>query len=118
MSTEPAEEPHTHGRILFSVGGVGLGNATRCEAIVAALEGHTEEIEELLATGAWVEAQAVKKLAPLHAAARGGHPEAINLLLAAGADVNAQAEVEYTPLHAAATGGHAEAIKALVMAGA
>ena len=64
------------------------------------------------------EAQAVKKLAPLHAAARGGHPEAINLLLAAGADMNAQAEVEYTPLHAAATGGHTEAIKALLAAGA
>ncbi len=45
MSKEPAEEPRTPGRILFSVGGVGLGNATRCEAIVAALEGHDVRLQ-------------------------------------------------------------------------
>lgn len=74
----------------------------------AAAKGDVAAIENLLASGAAVDARDQDQATPLIAAALGGQVEAAKLLLAKGADVMARNSGGFTALHAAAYGGSAE----------
>jgi len=67
--------------------------------LYAALKGHKEIAELLIANGADVDAKKAKDgVTPLHVAAASGHTEVVELLIANGADVNAQGVGGMTPL--------------------
>jgi cytohesin len=68
----------------------------------AAISGHKDVAELLLAHGADVSARSSFSDAPLDEAVRGGHKEVVELLLAHGADINAKDGFGDTPLHEAA----------------
>jgi Ankyrin repeats (3 copies)/Ankyrin repeat len=70
---------------------------------LAALFGHVQVCELLLAAGAHVNQQDREGKAPLHWAAARGHLRVCNALLAAGADVSVQNTLGNTPLHEAAS---------------
>ena len=55
----------------------------------AALEGHKEIVELLIAKGATVDVKKTDGWTPLHEATRKGHKEIVELLIAKGADANA-----------------------------
>ena len=111
----------------------------------AAIEGHKEIAELLIAEGADVNAKTNDGKTPLdeainpfynkteiadllrkhggkhgtiHSAVGGGDVEAVKEFLAAGADVNAKAEFGETPLHAAVSNDHKEIIELLIKEGA
>ena len=86
---------------------------------VAASEGRTEEVLELLATPVYTNANGmVKSNSPLHVAAKNGHGAIVRLLLERGADVSAKNILTNTPLHAAAAEGHALIVQLLLQRGA
>jgi hypothetical protein len=83
----------------------------------AAMEGHKEIVELLLANGADVNTKD-DGVTPLHFAASGDHKEIAELLIANGADVNAKGGDEATPLHWAAYNGRKEIVELLIAEGA
>ena len=93
----------------------GIGGLTPLH--VAALDGHKEIAELLIAEGAYVNAKN-KRGTPLHYAALSGHMEIVELLIAEGADVNAQDDDGWTPLHWPAGRDHKEIVELLIAAGA
>ena len=111
----------------------------------AAIEGHKEIAELLIAEGADVNAKTNDGKTPLdeainpfynkteianllhkhggkhgtiHSAAGGGDIEAVKEFLAAGADVNVKDKRRFTPLHWASISGHKEAVELLINNGA
>lgn len=86
--------------------------------MVAAKNGHTDILVQLLEAGA--DANVVAPYdTPLMAAARMGHVEVVTKLLEVGADANlAPRNSDYTPLMAAARGGYVEVVTKLLAAGA
>ena len=85
---------------------------------LAAYNGRTNEVEQLLAKGA--DPNALDKeygWTPLHAAAAGGHLPVVRLLLARGAKVNALDKRGATPLECAAR-GHTAVVRLLLDHGA
>ena len=64
----------------------------------AAIEGHKEIAELLIAKGADVNAKGVFEMTPLHEAAASGRKEMAEQLIAKGADVNAKNERGQTPV--------------------
>jgi ankyrin repeat protein len=74
----------------------------------AALAGHPDLIEELLALGADQEVLDRYGLSALHLAARGGNPQAVHLLLAAGVGLGARGGDGSTVLHHALISGSVE----------
>eukprot|EP00057_Strongylocentrotus_purpuratus_P026850 XP_011681324.1 PREDICTED: ankyrin-1-like [Strongylocentrotus purpuratus] len=68
----------------------------------AALEGHLEGVDDLIARGANVNKPSKGGLRPLHAAAQEGHAHIVDFLIMPGADVNVGCERGRTPLHTAA----------------
>ena len=111
----------------------------------AAIEGHKEIAELLIAEGADVNAKTNDGKTPLdeainpfynkteianllhkhggkhgtiHSAAGGGDIEAVKEFLAAGADVNVKDKRGFTPLHWASISGHKEAVELLIDNGA
>ena len=111
----------------------------------AAIEGHKEIAELLIAEGADVNAKTNDGKTPLdeainpfynktetadllhkhggkhgtiHSAVGGGDVEAVKEFLAAGADVNVKDKSRFTPLHWASISGHKEAVELLIDNGA
>ena len=85
----------------------------------AAFQGSIERVQELISSGADVNAKDEFDWTPLHDAAIQGHTQIVKLLIAAGANVNAQDnEEQYTPLHEAARMNYPEIKKMLIDAGA
>ena len=73
---------------------------------LAAVSGHKEVAEVLLANKASVDARDNVGYTPLHLAARKGHKGMVELLLTQGAEVNAKTIMGITPLDMAAWDGH------------
>jgi hypothetical protein len=84
----------------------------------AAGEGRLDELKELLAAGADVNARGSNDVTPLHAAALLGHKDVVEALLAAGASTNVRDWENATPLQMAAATGHLDIVKVLVASGA
>ncbi len=80
----------------------------------AALKGHKDVAEFLLANNAEVDGRDKYGHTPLHSAANGGSKEVAVLLLAHGADVNAKADDGETPLHMAAFFGYKDVVEVLL----
>ena len=86
---------------------------------LAAVNGHKEIVELLIAKGADVNAKDKFGDTPLHDAAMRDQKEVAELLIANGADVNAkQDNYGMTPLHRAAVWDHEEIAKLLISEGA
>jgi cytochrome c len=84
----------------------------------AALNGHPETIDALVAHGANLEVKTDQLGTPLHAAARRGQVEAVEALLRAGADPNSRDRWQFTPLMLAAHQGKSDVVAALIAGGA
>jgi ankyrin repeat protein len=84
----------------------------------AAVGGHKDVVELLLANKADVNAKANNGVTPLHWAAVRGHKDVAELLLASKANVDAKANNGVTPLHWAAVGGHKDVAELLLVHGA
>lgn len=68
--------------------------------------GRAQDVHDLLALGAGVDAPGAMGDMPLHAAARNGHAQIVEILLAAGANPSIRNEFGDTPSDAAARNGH------------
>lgn len=88
--------------------------------LVAAREGHTEIVRELLKAGADPRrVDGLIKATPGHKAGYRGHPEIARLLTQYGLEIDAQGPYNgYTALHDAVWHGHTETVKAFLAAGA
>ncbi len=84
----------------------------------AALHGHKEVAEVLMANGADVNARDSSGQTPLHFAVAGGRKEIAGLLVSKGADVNARNNSGETPLHLAVHNGRNEIAELLIAKGA
>lgn len=84
----------------------------------ALLSGETDNVKELIASGADVNAKAPNMGTPLLYACTVGNAEAARLLVNAKADVNAAGDTGYTPLMMACQTGNKELAELLVTAGA
>lgn len=85
---------------------------------LAAANGHTQCVAELLQRGADPSSAIENGATPLHVAAMYGRTECVTLLLKRGAQVNARTLQGFSPLHFAASEGHMEALVALMDGGA
>ncbi|RVE48123.1 hypothetical protein evm_007183 [Chilo suppressalis] len=114
MTTEAGGEVRT---------GTGAGGAASASLelgrhlLVAARDGHTQLVLDLMAKGApfttdWL------GTGPLHLAAGGDHAHTAGVLLRAGVSRDSRTKVERTPLHVAAHAGHAESAGVLLRHGA
>ncbi|XP_068625771.1 leucine-rich repeat serine/threonine-protein kinase 1 [Battus philenor] len=104
MDASP-DEDHFQGRLLHQ----------------AALWDNVELLQELVASGADVNARDSHQRTALHAAALAERSRCLHALLAAGADPDARSDESTggkTALHTAAERGHAENVRALLAAGA
>jgi ankyrin repeat protein len=84
----------------------------------AALYGHDDVIQILLAAGTDVMAKRKDGATSLHCAASNGHDTTVSLLLSANADMNAVDNNKCTPLILAAWHGHDSVVQILLGAGA
>ena len=80
---------------------------------LAALLGHTDELQKLLANGADVD-EKYRGRTPLHYAAYMGHLEVCKMLIEAGVDVDEKDESGWTPLMAAVHAGHEDVVDLLL----
>jgi pectate lyase len=85
---------------------------------LAALEGHRDVVQVLIANGADLDSQNGGVLTPLCWAARKGHRDVVELLISRGADVNAKDRRGRTPLRWAEYRGHTEIVELLRKHGA
>uniref|UniRef100_A0A673KFB1 Cortactin-binding protein 2 n=1 Tax=Sinocyclocheilus rhinocerous TaxID=307959 RepID=A0A673KFB1_9TELE len=86
--------------------------------ISAALNGHTDCLNFLLASGASADAVDETGFTPLHAAAENGHHGCVRALVKCGADLERECSQGMTPLYLACEQGHVECVKVLLDAGA
>jgi len=90
-----------------------------CTALhVAAQEGFTALMQDLIQHGAAVDATDIQAETPLHVAARAGQQDAIKVLLDTGAHIDAVSEEGHTPLLVAAHANKADACELLLDFGA
>ena len=85
---------------------------------LAAREGDTRCLSELLRNGADVDTKTTLGSTALHIALLGGKNDVIEMLLAAGADANNSLMYGRTPLHLAAAAGNSRVISLLLQHGA
>ena len=107
--------------VFFSLGS-NLGDRERnlkkaCE-MLAAMEGHTDTVQALLAKGADVNTKGSKGFTALMLAAYEGRTDTVQALLGKGVDVNAKSKNGFTALIAAKEKGHNEIVRILKEAGA
>ncbi|MCL4790357.1 MAG: ankyrin repeat domain-containing protein, partial [Verrucomicrobia bacterium] len=81
----------------------------------AASEGRLADLQQLVASGANVNASDAEKATPLHKAATAGQLPAVKWLLEHGASLNAKMRDRSTPLLLAASAGQTEVVKFLVL---
>lgn len=94
-------------------------NEARVSPLLNAVNsGSTEEVRQLLASGADVNAANEVGVTPLMNAAGMGNKDMVQMLLAKGANVNAMTTGKYTALMSAALTGQTEIVKMLLDAGA
>jgi ankyrin repeat protein len=89
--------------------------------LVAARDGHTEIVRELLKAGAQVRVEDwVFKGAPIHKATYNGNPEILRMIIERpGVDIDVQGPINgYTPIHDALWHGYTECAEILLEAGA
>jgi ankyrin repeat protein len=89
--------------------------------LVAARDGHTEVVRELLKAGARVRVEDwVFKGEPMHKATYNGNPEILRMLVdQPGVDIDVQGPINgYTPIHDAIWHGYIECVEILLEAGA
>ncbi|XP_016143361.1 cortactin-binding protein 2-like [Sinocyclocheilus grahami] len=86
--------------------------------ISAALNGYTDCLNLLLASGASADAVDETGFSPLHAAAENGHHGCVRALVKCGADLERECSQGMTPLYLACEQGHVECVKVLLDAGA
>eukprot|EP00057_Strongylocentrotus_purpuratus_P025597 XP_011680071.1 PREDICTED: myotrophin-like [Strongylocentrotus purpuratus] len=84
----------------------------------AALEGHLEDVDDLISRGAKPDKPSKGGLRPLHAAAQEGHTHIVDFLILQAADVNVECDLGQTPLHTAASSGFTGIVESLIAAGA
>lgn len=84
----------------------------------AAISGHKDVVELLLAKGADIDAGKFDIGTPLLYAVEKGHKEIAELLIAHGADVNVKRGAGDTPLHSAVRAGHKDIVELLIANGA
>ncbi|MFQ5937799.1 MAG: ankyrin repeat domain-containing protein [Acidiferrobacterales bacterium] len=84
----------------------------------AARKGDLDQVKQLIAAGANVNAKDKNGITPLHSAAVGNHREVAQALIASGADVNSKTNNGMAPLHLATFWGHAEMVALLKQHGA
>jgi len=99
---------------------LGGGNDGQTPLLVAAREGYTLIVQELLKAGADPRrVDGLIKATPGHKAGYQGHPEIVYLLTQHGLEIDAQGPYNgYTALHDAVWNGHTETVKAFLEAGA
>lgn len=85
---------------------------------IAAVQGHHEIAQLMLAAGARADFKGCSGATPFHLAAQEGHTDLVQLLLSAGATLDALDEHQHTPLLSAAGGGHTDVLKLLLDQGA
>jgi hypothetical protein len=83
----------------------------------AARSGNVQELQQLLAQGANIEAQNNIQKTPLHEAAEWGHAECVRVLLEGGANPNIQDQYGHKPLHKAAEWGRTDCVRLLLERG-
>ncbi len=109
------------GRFLIAAGfalGTGVLSAGAEPIHDAARNGDVGKLQQLLETGASVEANNSSKETPLMIAALAGKHSAVRLLLKHGADAQSRNNRGMTPLHAAAFSGSLDTVSLLLEAGA
>lgn len=80
----------------------------------AAMNGHFQAVQLLLARGAHVAAKNNEGVTALYWAANNGHASIIQLLLGKGANCRPKDKIGWTPLHRAAFNGHTGVARALL----
>ena len=85
---------------------------------LAALNGDTKTVEELIEAGADINAKNEQGITALHLAALNGHTKTVEELKKLGADIDAKNEQGITALHLAALNGHTKTVEELIEAGA
>lgn len=95
-----------------------IASGVNSELLEAAAAGHVERIQDLLASGASVEARDTIGRTALILAASEGHVEAVKVLLEKGSDVNAANQYGATALQFAVTNSKAEVVAILIDHGA
>jgi ankyrin repeat protein len=83
------------------------------EMHIAAQNGHTPCLEELLRAGADANLAKADGVTPVYLAAMGGHLDCVRALMAVGADLNAQCEDGYTALDVALKEGRLDCAREL-----
>lgn len=84
----------------------------------AARQGRSDDVGQLIASGADVDERGRGGNTPLYYAALHGHADVVRQLIEAGADVDVDNDFGSTPLHVAARAGHVDVIRALAEGGA
>jgi outer membrane protein assembly factor BamB len=88
------------------------------QLIVSTIRGESQQVTDLLARGADVDARAEAGHTALHWASAMGHAHLVKLLLQQGAEVNVVSRNDCTPLALAALHGHEGIVKFLLDSGA
>ncbi|MFC1614759.1 ankyrin repeat domain-containing protein, partial [Gemmatimonadota bacterium] len=121
ITGSPVKDPETleelRGRGVEIVGGENVRDG-HTELILAARDGHTNIVEELLKAGADVNEKDIFGETALILAIRNGRTEIVRKLLQASAEVNEKDYLDVAPLSSAIFVGNAEIVQDLLEAGA
>ncbi|XP_044737008.1 ankyrin-3-like isoform X2 [Chrysoperla carnea] len=104
---------------LGTIKDINVSNANGLNALhLAAKEGHTDVVLELIRRGAVVDAATKKGNTALHIACLAGQEEIVRILVQNGAAINVQSQNGFSPLYMAAQENHDGCVKYLLSKGA